>query len=58
MPVDNFGRNGDITTPVYTGVNIANVTNIFIRRDGGHTAIGTIDMNSNIIKSCIESTVR
>ena len=51
MPVDKFGRNGDRTTPVYTGINIANVTNSFLRRDRGDTAIGTIDMNSNIIKN-------
>ena len=51
MPVDKFGRNGDRTTTVYTGINIANLTNSFIRRDGGNTAIGTIDMNSNIIKT-------
>ena len=33
MPVDKFGRNGDRTTTVYTGINIANLTNSFIRRD-------------------------
>ena len=51
MPVDKFGRNGDRTTPVYTGINIANLTNSFLRRDGGNPAIGAIDMNSNIIKN-------
>ena len=51
MPVDKFGRNGDRTTKVYTGVNIGNLTNSFLRRDGGNTAIGAIDMNSNIIKN-------
>ena len=50
MPVDKFGRNGDRETPVYTGINIANLTNTFLR-DGGNTAIGAIDMNSNIIKN-------
>ena len=50
MPVDKFGRNGDKASPVYTGINIENVTNGFLRRDGGNTAIGTIDMNSDIIK--------
>ena len=50
MPVDKFGRNGDRTTTVYTGINIANLTNSFLRRDGSNTAIGAIDMNSNIIK--------
>ena len=39
MPVDKFGRNGDRATPVYTGINIANLTNTFLRRDGGNTAI-------------------
>ena len=48
MPVDKFGRNGDT---VYTGINIANLTNSFLRRDEGNTAIGAIDMNSNIIKN-------
>ena len=51
MPVDKFGRNDDRTTIVYTGINIANLTNSFLRRDEGNTAIGAIDMNSNIIKN-------
>ena len=51
MPVDKFGRNGDRTTTVYTGINIANLTNSFLRRDGGNTAIVAIDLNSNIIKN-------
>ena len=50
MPVDKFGRNGDRTTTVYTGINIVNLTISFLRRDGGNTAIGAIDLNSNIIK--------
>ena len=50
MPVDNFVRNSDRATPVYIEINIANLTNTFLRRDGGNTAIGAIDMNSNIIK--------
>ena len=29
MLVDKFGRNGDRTTTVYTGINIANLTNSF-----------------------------
>ena len=50
MPVDKFGRNGNrATTTVNTGINTANLTNTFLRRDGGNTAIGAIDMNSNII---------
>ena len=51
MPVDKFGRNGDRATPVYTGIYISNLTNTFLRRDGGNTAIGAIDMNSNTIKN-------
>ena len=51
MYVDKFGRNGYRTTTVYTGINIANLTNSFLRRDGGNTAIGSIDLNSNIIKN-------
>ena len=51
MPVDKFGRNGERTTTVYTGLNIANLTNSFLRRDEGNTAIEAIDMNSNIIKN-------
>ena len=51
MPVDKFGRNGDT---VYTGINIANLTTSFLRRDGGNTAIGAIDMNSNIIKNVVD----
>ena len=50
MPVDKFGRNGDRATPVYTGINIINLTNTFLRRDVGNTAIGAIDMNNNTIK--------
>ena len=51
MPVDKFGRNGDRARPVYTGINIANLTNTFLRRDEGNTAIGAIDMNRSIIKN-------
>ena len=52
MSVDKFGRNGDrTTTTVYTGINIANLTNSLLRRDGGNTGIGAIDMNSHIIKN-------
>ena len=52
MSVDKVGRNGDRATPVYTEINIAYLTNtFFLRRDGGNTAIGAIDMNSNIIKN-------
>ena len=51
MPVDKFGRNGDRATSVYTGRNIANLTNTFLRGDRGNTAIVAIDMNSNIIKN-------
>ena len=51
MPVEKFGRNGGRTTPVYTRINIANLKNCFLRRDGGNTAIEAIDMNSNIIKN-------
>ena len=51
MPLDKFGRNGDRTTTVYTVINIAHLTNSFLRRDGGNTAIGTFDMNSHIIKN-------
>ena len=50
MPVEKFGRNGDRTTTVYTGINIANLTNSFLR-DGGNTAIGAIGLNRNIIKN-------
>ena len=51
MSVDKCERNGDRTTTVYTGINIENLTNSFLRRDGGNTAIGAIDLNSNIIKN-------
>ena len=52
MPVDKFERNDDKTiTTVYTGINIANLTYSFLRRYGGNTAIGSIDMNSHIIKN-------
>ena len=49
MPVEKCERNGDRTTPVYTGINIENLRNSFLRRDRGNTAIGAIDMNSHII---------
>ena len=51
MSVDKFERNGDRATPVYTGINRVNLINSFLRRDGGNTVIGTIDMNSHIIKN-------
>ena len=50
MPVDKFGRNGDRATLVYAGINIANLTNSFLRRDEGNTTIENIDINSHIIK--------
>ena len=34
MPVDKFGRNGDRTTTVYTGINMNNLTITFLRREG------------------------
>ena len=43
------------TTPLYTGINIANLTNSFLRRNGSNTAIGDIDMSSNIIKNAADS---
>ena len=55
MSVDKFGRNGERTTTVYTELNIANLTNSFLRRDGGITALGAIDMNNNIIKNMADS---
>ena len=52
MPVDKFLRNGDRTTPVCTGINVAILTNSFLRRVEGNTSIVAIDMNSNSIKIC------
>ena len=51
MPVDKFGRNGDRTTTINTGINRDNLTNSFLRTDGGNIVIGAIDMNSNITKN-------
>ena len=34
MPGDKFGRNGDRTKTVYTGIYIDNSINSFLRRDG------------------------
>ena len=51
MLVDKFGGSGDRTTTFYTGINIANLTNSFLRRDGSNTAIGALDVNSKIIKN-------
>ena len=33
MPVDKLEKNGGRTTTVYTGINIANLTNSFLRRE-------------------------
>ena len=51
MPVEIFGTNGHRTTTDCTGMNQENLSNSFLRRDGGNTAIGAIDLNSNIIKN-------
>ena len=51
MSVDKFWRNCDRTTPIYTGINIANLTISFLRKDGGNTAIWAIDTNNHIIKN-------
>ena len=55
MPVDKFGWNGDRTTPVYTGINVENLTDSFLRRDGGNSAIEAIDINSHIITNVADS---
>ena len=34
MPVDKFEKNCDRATTVYTGINIENLSNKFVRRDG------------------------
>ena len=44
----------EISDTIYIGINIANLTNIFLRRDGGNTAIGAFDMNGIIIKNGAE----
>ena len=51
MPVDKFGRNCDTD---FSRINIANLTNSFLRRDRDNTAIGIIDMYSNIIKNVVD----
>ena len=48
----NLERNGDT---VYNGINIANLSNSFLRREGGNTAIGAIGMNSHIITNVADS---
>ena len=55
MYVVKFGRNGDRTTTVYTGISITNSTNSFLRRDGFNTEIRAIDMNSHIMKNVADS---
>ena len=54
MPVHKFGRNGDRTTTVYTGVNIANLTNSFLRRDGGNTAIKLLILIAILLKNVLD----
>ena len=54
MPVNKFGRNCERTRRVYTGLNIANLTNTFLRRDGGNTSLRAIDMFNNIIKNVVD----
>ena len=39
MSVEKYGGNADRGTAVYAGINIANLTNSFLRRDGCNTAI-------------------
>ena len=50
MPVDKFGTNDNSTTTVYTGINIANLSNSFLRREEGNTAIEAIDLNLILLK--------
>ena len=40
---------------VYIGINIANLTNSFLRRDGGNAAIGAIDTDSHIMEKVADS---
>ena len=58
MPVDKFERNGDGTTSVYTGLNKANLTSSILRRDGGDTAIGAIDLSGDIKSSVGSDLIR
>ena len=51
MPEDKFGRNGDRTISVYTGIDIANLTYSFLRRDGEINTTEAINMYNNIIKN-------
>ena len=44
-----------IEQQVYTEINIENLSNSFLRRDGGNTTIETIDMNSHVIKNMMDS---
>ena len=44
-------KNGERTTTADAGINIANLTNSFLRRDAGNTAIEAIVMNSTIFKN-------
>ena len=58
MPVDKFGRNGDRATPIYTGINVANLTNSLLRRDGGNPAIGAICLFDRIVSIHYMSQIR
>ena len=51
MPVDQFGRNGERKTTIYTVLNIANLTNTFLRRYGGNTTLGAININNNTVQN-------
>ena len=50
MTVDKFGTEGDRATAIYTRLNVENLSNSFLRRDGGNTASGAIYKNIHIRK--------
>ena len=47
MSVEKFGRNDE---KVYAGINISHLTNGFLRRGEGNTAIGALDIIAILLK--------
>ena len=48
MPVDKFGRRG---TEDKSDVTVTFLNNSFVRRDGGNTVTGSIDMTGNSLSN-------
>ena len=62
MPVNKFGNSGENAEASTTfvkpssGVNVAEINNLFLRRDGANSALGNLDMNNHRVVNIPDPT--